>query len=79
MWLLLLSSSFESYYDANFNSVRFFFFFFSAAPAAYGGSQARGQIRTVACQPTPQPQKHQIRASSATTPQLIGNPRSLTH
>ena len=26
----------------------FFFFLFSAAPAAYGSSQARGQIRTTA-------------------------------
>ena len=35
----------------------FFFFFCRAEPAAYGGSQARGQIGAVAAWPVPQPQQ----------------------
>ena len=55
--------------------VCFFFFlivFYRAAPAAHGGSQARNQ-------PTPEPQQHRIRASSATYTTVHGNGGSLTH
>ena len=65
---------------AMFAALYYYFFFFvfclfRAAPAAYGGSQARGRIRAVAASllqnysnvrsephlwPTPQPQQHQI-------------------
>ena len=38
----------------------FFFDFFRAAVAAYGGSQARGQIRAVSHWPRAQPQQCQI-------------------
>ena len=49
----------------------FFFFvflpFLGPLPAAYGGSQARGPIGTVAASlHTPQPQQRRIRALSAT-------------
>ena len=44
-----------------------------AAPAAYGGSQARGH------QPTPEPQQCGIRAASATYTTAHGNTGSLTH
>ena len=50
----------------------FFFFFFClfafsrAAPAAYGGSQARGRIRSCSHLPIPQPQQCWIQAASAT-------------
>ena len=46
---------------------------------AYGGSQARGPIWSCSCQPTPQPQQRQIRATSATYTTAQGNARSLTH
>ena len=63
----------------------FFFFFVCfaiswAAPAAYGGSQARGRIGAVAaglC--TPEPQQHGIRAASVTYTTAHGNAGSLTH
>ena len=38
----------------------FIFNIFRATPVVYGGSQARGQIRSVTRQLTPQPQQHQI-------------------
>ena len=68
--------------------VRVFLFFFSfcvfavsrAAPAAYGGSQARGLIGAVATGlHTPQPQQRGIRATSATYTAAHGNAGSLTH
>jgi len=58
-----------------------FFVFSRAAPAAYGGSQARGLIGAVACSchPTPEPQQCQIRATSVTYITAHGNYGSLTH
>ena len=55
------------------------FDFSRAAPAAYGGSQARGLIRAVAAKPMPEPQQHGIRAVSATYTTAHGNARSVTH
>ena len=55
------------------------FAFSRATPMAYGGSQARGQIGTVAAKPTPEPQQCGIRSSSATYTIAHGNARSLTH
>ena len=53
----------------------FFGLFFRAAPAAYGGSQAKGPIRSYSCWPTPQPQQHQIQAEAASyTPQFMAMP-----
>ena len=49
----------------------------SAAPEAYGSSQARGWIRAVSCQPTPQPQQRGIQAVSVTYITAHGN--TLTH
>ena len=61
------------------SEVNFFFLLFRAAPAAYVGSQARGQIGAVARQATPQPQKRRIQVASATFTTAPGNPGSLTH
>ena len=52
-------------YGSSMYSFHFFFFFclFAnswAAPAAYGGSQARGLNWSYSCQLTPQPQQCQI-------------------
>ena len=48
-----------------------FCFVFKAALMAYGGSQARGQIRAVATGLHHSSQQHQIRVTSAiSTPQL---------
>ena len=55
------------------------FCLFRAMPMAYGGSQARGLIITVACWPTPQPQQCQSWAASATYTTAHGNDGSLTH
>ena len=55
----------------------YLFLLFRVAPAAYGGSQARGQIGAVAW-PTAQPQQHRIQATSATYSTAQGNARSLT-
>ena len=52
------------------------FVFSRAAPAAYGGSQARGLIRAVATRPTPEP--YQIRATSANYTPARGNAGSFT-
>ena len=59
----------------------FFFFFclFRATPTAYGNFQARGQIGTVATDLTPQPEQHQIQATSATYTTAHSNTKSLTH
>ena len=58
----------------------FFFWFFRAAPAANGGSQARGLIGATAAVPhTTQPQQHWIRAVSATHTTTHSNAGSLTH
>ena len=57
----------------------FIFAFSRAAPAAYGGSQARGLIRAVA---TGLRQSHSNMGSEPRlqpTPQLTGNAGSLTH
>ena len=44
-----------------FNLIYFFIFLlFRVVPAAYGSSQARGQIGSCRCQPTPQPQQLRI-------------------
>ena len=50
-----------------------------ATPPAYGGSQARGLIGAVACQPMPEPQQRGIQAASATYATAHGNAGSLTH
>ena len=54
----------------------FFFWLFRAAPAAYGGSQARGRIGAIVARPRPQPQQRGIRAASATftTAHTVPNP-----
>ena len=63
----------------------FFFFFFlsfsKAAPAAYGGSPARGLISAVSPgrRPMPEPQQWGIQATSVTHTTAHGNTRSLTH
>ena len=61
---------------------RLFFFFlfypFRAATTVYGGSQARGPNWSCSHWPTPQPQQHQIQATSATYTTAQGNTRSLT-
>ena len=65
----------------------FFFFAFSrAAPAACGGSEARGLISlslSLSLLETsglsPSPQQHRIRATSATHATAHGNAGSLTH
>ena len=54
-------------------------FLFRAIPVAYGGSQARGQIRAVAASLQPQPQQCGIRATSTTCTTAHGNTGSLTH
>ena len=74
--------------------VFFFIIIFSVSPAAYRGSQARGQIRAVAAslhhnqsnarselrlRPTPQPEQCQIRAAPATYTTPHSNTGSLTH
>ena len=56
----------------------FLSFFFRATPSAYGGSQARGQ-NSCTHWPTPQPQQHQIQATSATYTTTHSNIGSLTH
>ena len=70
------SRIFQSLHLHLFLYIFFFLSFclFRAAPTAYGGSQARGQIRA-----TPQPQQHQIRAESVTHITAHGNVRSFTH
>ena len=52
-----------------------FFGLFTAAPATHGGSQAPWVKSELQCQPTPQPQPHQIRASSVTYSTAHGNTR----
>ena len=64
------------------NNVSFLFCLFVvaiswAAPAAYGGSQARGLMGAV--RPSPEPQQCRIRAASATYTTAHGNAGSLTH
>ena len=56
----------------------FFFFAFWAIPEAYGGSQARDQIRATAAGHS-QPQPRQKRAASATYTTAHGNTGSSTH
>ena len=62
----------ELWYTGTFFLKLFFIFIFClfafsrAAPAAYGGSQARGRIRSCSHLPIPQPQQRWIRAASAT-------------
>ena len=52
------------------------FCLFGASFVAYAGSQARGLI---SCQPIPQPQPCQIRATSSNYTTAHGNAGSLTH
>ena len=67
-------------FSCNIFFLSFFFFVFSRAePRAYGDSQARGWIRAVAHQPTPQPQQLGIRAASVPYTTAHVNARSLTH
>ena len=56
-----------------------YFLLFRAAPVAYGSSQAKGLIGAVAAWYMPQPQPHEIWASSATYTTAHSNARSLTH
>ena len=66
----------------SFFLIYFFLFFFSATPETYGGSQAKGLIRSnrsYSCWPTPQPQQRQILAMSVTYTTAHSNARSLTH
>ena len=57
----------------------FFSFLFRVTPVAYGSSQARGWIRAVAAQPTPQPQQCPIRLPAGTYSIAHSNAGSLTH
>ena len=72
-----------SFYHSFSPSFFFFFFFFAfswAAPAAYGGSQARGPIGAVATGlATPEPQQLGIQATSVTNTTAHGNAGSLIH
>ena len=43
--------------------IYFVFCLFGATPAAYGGSQARGLIKSYSCRPTPQPLTPQLTAT----------------
>ena len=63
-----------------FNFRTFFSFFVFLGPHLqhYGGSQARGQIRSCGCWPTPQPKQHGIWAASVTYT-TAHNTRSLTN
>jgi len=72
---------FVGFFVCLFAFVCFFwlFAFPRAAPAAYGGSQARGPIGVVPAKPMPEPQQHGSRASSATHTTAHGNAGSLTH
>ena len=53
------------------------FAFSRAAPAAYGGSQARGLIGAVAAKPMPEPQQRGVPAASATYTTAQGNVREI--
>ena len=55
------------------------FFSFAAVPVAYRCSWARGQMWSCSCQSTPQPQQHQIQASSTNYVAVCSNAGSLTH
>ena len=60
----------------------FIYFLFLLGPHLWhmeGSSQARGRIRATSCWPAPQPQQHQMGATSATYTVAQGNTRSLTH
>ena len=71
--------------EENTQCFPFFFFFlfvclfFRAAPAAYGGSQARGQIGVIAAGLHHSHSNARIQATSATYTTDNGNTRSLTH
>ena len=54
------------------------FVFSRAAPVAYGGSRARGLIRSCSLRPTPGPQQHGIQAVTASYTTDHGNVGSLT-
>ena len=56
-----------------------FFFFFRATPVAYGGSPGYGSTPSCGCQPIPQLQQWQFRATSATCATACDKARSLTH
>ena len=55
------------------------FFLFRAASVAYGSSWARCPNWICSCWPTPQPQQHQIWATSVIYATAWGNAESLTH
>ena len=55
------------------------FCLFRAAPAAYGGSRARGSNQSYSCWLTPQPHQCGIRATSVTYTTGHSNTGSLTH
>ena len=59
--------------------IKYSFLLFRATLASYGSSQARGSNQRYNCQSAPQPQQHQIQASSLTYTKAHGNPGSLTH
>ena len=46
-----------SFWNTNFFFIFWSFVLFRAAPAAYGGSQARGLVGAIATGPTPEPQQ----------------------
>ena len=54
------------------------FLLFRATPMAYGGSQA-SSIQNYSCWPMPQPQPHQIWATSVTYTTAHGDAGSITH
>ena len=56
-----------------------FVFFFRAVPTAYGGSQAKGQIRALTSGLHQGPQQRQIRAMSVTYTTAHCHTGSLTH
>ena len=63
----------------NYKILRLFFLLFRATPVAWWSSQARGLNQSYSCQPTPQPQQHRLRATSATCTTAHSNTGSLTH
>ena len=76
-WGLALQSlsSYLSSFGINFLSFSFlFFFFFWAAPTAYGGSQARGQIRAAATGLAHSHSNARSKLHLQPTPQLMAMP-----
>ena len=65
--------------NSSTNFVCLFVLFCRATPTAYGCSQARGQIRSYSCQPTPQRQQCRIQAVSVTYTTAHSNAGSPAH